>query len=36
MEKIYYRYAKNMGELKEWRLKNRDRSEGYKLGRPMY
>jgi|TARA_A100001515_G_scaffold28063_1_gene21663 DNA-binding transcriptional MerR regulator len=31
-----YRYAKNMGELKEWRLKNRDRSEGYKLGRPMY
>ena len=31
-----YRYTRCIKELKEWRLKNRDRSEGYKLGRPMY
>jgi orotate phosphoribosyltransferase-like protein len=31
-----YRYTTKMSEFKEWRLKNRDRSEGHKLGRPMY
>ena len=31
-----YRYTTELSELREWRLKNRDRSEGHKLGRPMY
>ena len=35
-KKKRYRYTVSMDELKEWRLRNRDRSEGHKLGRPMY
>ena len=31
-----YRYTTKMSEFREWRLKNRNRSEGQKLGRPMY
>ena len=31
-----YRLAESLNELQEWKLKNRNRSEGCKLGRPMY
>tara|TARA_R110002020_G_scaffold185450_1_gene383064 strand:- start:25 stop:357 length:333 start_codon:yes stop_codon:yes gene_type:complete len=35
-KKKRYKYTRSMQEFKNWRLKNRNRSEGQKLGRPMY
>ena len=31
-----YRYTANLDEFKNWRIVNRAKSEGCKLGRPMY
>ena len=35
-KKKEYRLVERLFELQEWKLKNRNRSEGCKLGRPMY